>query len=140
MNETERKTNQTPYSAWLQTEILHTLQQTVSDHPAEYAFLINAQVQELYWALIVKEMQAAQACLREDNLVEAQEALLRVVDHHEPLNATWRSLSWITTVRLAPDFGGGPSYIRSRHRSSGMDLSAHGLPARHQARTAPGAF
>ena len=79
MSETEQKTNQTPYSAWLQTDILHTLQQTVSDHPAEYAFLINAQVQELYWALIVREMQAAQACLREDNLAEAHEALLRVV-------------------------------------------------------------
>jgi hypothetical protein len=78
MNETEQKTNQTPYSAWLQTEILHTLQQTVSDHPGEYAFLINAQVQELYWALIVKEMQTAQASLREDNLAEAHEALLRV--------------------------------------------------------------
>jgi tryptophan 2,3-dioxygenase len=59
MNGTEQKTKQTPYSAWLQTEMLHTLQQTVSDHPGEYAFLINVQVQELYWALIVKEMQAA---------------------------------------------------------------------------------
>jgi len=102
MNETEQKTNQTPYSAWLQTEILHTLQQTVSDHPGEYAFLVNAQVQELYWALIVREMQAAQACLREDNLAEAHQALLRVVDHHEPLNATWRSLSWITPSDLMP--------------------------------------
>src|SRR5260370_15459654 len=102
MNETGTKENQTPYSAWLQTEILHTLQQTVSNHPGEYAFLINAQVQELYWALIVREMQAAQASLREDNLVEAHEALLRVVDHHEPLNATWRSLSWITPSALIP--------------------------------------
>ena len=92
MNGTEQKTSQTPYSAWLQTEILHTLQQTVSDHPGEYTFLINVQVQELYWALIVREMQAAQASLRGDNLAEAHEALLRVVDHHEPLNATWRSL------------------------------------------------
>src|SRR5271167_4811142 len=38
------------------------------------------------------------------------------------------------------DFGGGPSYIRSRHGSSGMDLSAHGLSVWHQARTAPAAF
>src|SRR5580693_7144258 len=50
MNETGTKKNQTPYNAWLQTEILHTLQQTVSDHPGEYAFLINAQVQELLGA------------------------------------------------------------------------------------------
>jgi tryptophan 2,3-dioxygenase len=100
-NQTGTK-NETPYSAWLQTEILHTLQQTVSDHPGEYAFLVNAQVQELYWALIVKEMQAAQVCLREDNLVAAHRALLRVVDHYEPLNATWQSLSWITPSDLMP--------------------------------------
>jgi tryptophan 2,3-dioxygenase len=60
----------------------------VSDHPAEYAFLINVQVQELYWALIVCELQTAQAELRKDRLAEAHEALMRVVDHHEPLNAT----------------------------------------------------
>src|ERR1700730_737148 len=102
MNETGTKENQTPYSAWLQTEILHTLQQTVSNHPGEYAFMINAQVQELYWALIVKEMQAALACLREDNLAEAHEALLKVVDHHEPLNATWRSPTWIAPSDLMP--------------------------------------
>src|SRR4029077_8309575 len=38
------------------------------------------------------------------------------------------------------DFGGGPSYIWSRHGSSGMDLSAQGLPVRHKARTAPETF
>src|SRR5260370_26558940 len=75
MNETGTKENQTPYSAWLQTEILHTLQQTVSNHPGEYAFLINAQVQELYRALIVREMQAPHSCLREDNLDAGHEAL-----------------------------------------------------------------
>src|SRR5258708_38747663 len=43
-------------------------------------------------------------------------------------------------VRLDADFGGGRSYTRSRHGSSGMDLSAHGLPVRHQARTTPAAL
>ena len=38
------------------------------------------------------------------------------------------------------DFDGGRSYTRSRHGSSGMDLSAHGLFVRHQARTALGPF
>src|SRR5271168_1746516 len=41
-------------------------------------------------------------------------------------------------VGLDADFGGGGSYTWSRHGSSGMDLSAHGLPVRHQARTASG--
>src|SRR3984893_3100982 len=43
-------------------------------------------------------------------------------------------------VGLDADFGGGRSYARSRHGSSGMDLSAHGLPVRYQAGTAPEAF
>src|SRR5271165_257296 len=124
MNETGKKTSQTPYSAWLQTEILHTLQQTVSDHPGEYAFLINAQVQELYWALIVREMQAAQVCLREDNLAEAHEALLRVVGHHEPLNATWRSLSWITPSDLMP-------ILAAVRATYGRDTALQGWTYRH---------
>ena len=124
MNEAGTKRNQTPYSAWLQTEILHTLQQTVSDHPGEYAFLINAQVQELYWALIVREMQAAQARLREDNLVEAHEALLRVAGHHEPLNATWRSLSWITPSDLMP-------ILAAVGATHGRDTALQGWTYRH---------
>ena len=30
-------TGQTPYSAWIQTDALHSLQRTVSDHPGEHA-------------------------------------------------------------------------------------------------------
>src|ERR1700722_8341331 len=36
---TENNVLQTPYSSWLQTEVLHTLQQTVSDHPSDGALL-----------------------------------------------------------------------------------------------------
>src|ERR1700676_134726 len=43
-------------------------------------------------------------------------------------------------VGLDADFGRGRSYARSRHGSSGMDLSAHGLPVRYQAGTAPETF
>src|SRR6202022_2296213 len=124
MNETEQKKNQTPYSAWLQTDILHSLQQTVSKNPGEYAFMINVQVQELYWALIVKEMQAAQACFREDNLVEAHEALLRVVDHQTPLNATWRSLAWITPSDMMP-------ILAAVRATYGRDTALQGWTYRH---------
>ena len=57
MDTQSANTPQTPYSKWLQTEVLHTLQKTVSDHPGEYSFIINCQVMELYWALIVSELQ-----------------------------------------------------------------------------------
>ncbi|GAB7550366.1 tryptophan 2,3-dioxygenase [Cupriavidus sp. 8B] len=90
----------TPYSDWLQTDVLHSLQHPVSDHPGEHAWIVSAQVSELYWMLIIKEMQAAQAQLRADDLTGACRTLRRVVAHHEPLNATWRSIAWMTPVDL----------------------------------------
>jgi len=91
---------QTPYSAWLQTDVLHTLQRPVSDHPGEHAWIVSAQTSELYWMLIIKEMQTAQMHLRANDLTQAQRTLRRVVAHHEPLNATWRSIAWMTPTDL----------------------------------------
>ena len=54
----------TPYSRYVQTEVLHTLQDFVSDSPAEPAFLANVQISEIYWALITRELVTAQAELR----------------------------------------------------------------------------
>jgi tryptophan 2,3-dioxygenase len=92
---TGKAPGQTPYSAWIQTDILHTLQRTVSDHPGEHSWLVHVQVSELYWMLIIKEIQAAQACLRGDDLGGAQRTLQRVVAHHAPLDAIWRSIAWM---------------------------------------------
>lgn len=93
-------TGQTPYSAWMQTDALHSLQRTVSDHPGEHAWITHVQVSELYWMLIIKEIQSAQLYLRADNLPQAQRTLLRVVAHHAPLQAIWRSIDWMTPTDL----------------------------------------
>lgn len=87
---------QTPYSAWMQTDTLHSLQRTVSDHPGEHAWIVHVQVSELYWMLIIKEIQSAQAFLRADDLPQACRTLQRVVAHHAPLDAIWRSIDWMT--------------------------------------------
>ncbi|CAA2109465.1 tryptophan 2,3-dioxygenase [Variovorax paradoxus] len=87
---------QTPYSAWMQTDTLHALQRTVSDHPGEHAWIVHVQVSELYWMLIVKEMHSAQRFLRADDLPQAWRTLQRVVAHHAPLDAIWRSIDWMT--------------------------------------------
>ncbi|WP_042877552.1 tryptophan 2,3-dioxygenase [Cupriavidus necator] len=93
-------TGQTPYSAWMQTDVLHSLQHPVSDHPGEHAWITSVQVSELYWMLIIKEIQIAQAQLRANDLTQACRTLQRVVAHHEPLNATWRSIAWMTPTDL----------------------------------------
>jgi len=87
---------QTPYSAWMQTDTLHSLQRTVSDHPGEHAWIVHVQVSELYWMLIIREIQSAQGFLRADDLPQAWRTLQRVVAHHAPLDAIWRSIDWMT--------------------------------------------
>lgn len=91
---------QTPYSAWIQTDVLHTLQTPVSDHPGEHAWITSVQVSELYWMLIVREIQTAQQQLRRNQLSGAIETLRRIVAHHEPLNTTWKSIAWMTPADL----------------------------------------
>ncbi len=73
-----------------------TLQRTVSDHPGEHAWIVHVQVSELYWMLIIKEIQTAQRFLRGDNLPQACRALKRIVGHQAPLDAIWRSIDWMT--------------------------------------------
>ncbi|MDK1373768.1 MULTISPECIES: tryptophan 2,3-dioxygenase family protein [unclassified Sinorhizobium] len=90
----------TPYSAWLKVDELHALQQPVGDHPGEYGFIVTVHISELCWMLIIREIEAAQRQLREDKLSDAIKTLKRVVSHHAPLNATWKSISWMTPADL----------------------------------------
>jgi len=114
----------TPYSAWLQTDALHSLQRPVSDHPGEYGFIIAAQVSELYWMLIIRELQAAQGHLRAEDLGATLRALQRAIAHHAPLNATWRSIAWMTPNDLLAIL----SRVGEAH---GKDTALQGWTYRH---------
>ncbi len=117
-------TGQTPYSAWMRTDALHSLQHPVSDHPGEHAWITSVQVSELYWMLIIKEIQIAQAQLRADDLTQACRTLQRVVAHHEPLNATWRSIAWMTPTDLL-------SILSRAVATYGKDTALQGWTYRH---------
>lgn len=114
----------TPYSKYVQTDKLHSLQALVSDSPAEMAFLVNVQIMELYWALTVHELQTAQANLRSDNVGEANRTLTRIISHMKASNATWGSLSWMTPSDLMPILMG----LAATH---GRDTALQGWTYRH---------
>ncbi|MCY1392640.1 Tryptophan 2,3-dioxygenase [compost metagenome] len=117
-------TGQTPYSAWMQTDALHSLQRTVSDHPGEHAWIAHVQVSELYWMLIIKELQTAQRQLRADDLPLAQRTLLRVVEHQGVIDAAWRSIAWMSPNDLMT--------ILSRAGATyGKDTALQGWTYRH---------
>ncbi|WP_326824649.1 tryptophan 2,3-dioxygenase family protein [Streptosporangium sp. NBC_01639] len=85
-----------PYDAYVRTDILHDLQRPLSDAPGEMSFLVITQVMELYFKLITFELSAAQESLRADRVRDALAALRRTALHLEGLNASWRSLRWMT--------------------------------------------
>ena len=92
----------TPNSKYLQTEVLHTLQDFVSDSAAEPAFLANVQISEIYWALMIRKLISAQAGRRRDRVPAMSRILRRIVSYMEVSNANWRSLSWLTPTELMP--------------------------------------
>ncbi|KAB0488038.1 tryptophan 2,3-dioxygenase [Pseudomonas reinekei] len=121
---TDTPVGQTPYSAWMHTDVLHSLQTPVSDHPGEHAWIAHVQVSELYWMLIVKELQTAQRQLRENNLGHVYRTLMRVVGHQEVLDANWRSIDWMTPNDLMA--------ILSRAAATyGKDTALQGWTYRH---------
>lgn len=122
--ETHTDQGATPYSSYVQTEVLHSLQKLVSDSPAEMAFLVNVQIMELYWSLIVHELRAAQLELRADRIAAANRTILRTVTHFEACNATWRSLSWMTPSDLMP-------ILRGLAATHGKDTALQGWTYRH---------
>jgi len=90
----------TPYELYVGARTLHGLQRTITEHPAEPAFLVISQVMELYFGLLRTEWTTARAQLRGDDLAGALSSLRRTVFHLDALNATWASLVWLTPAEF----------------------------------------
>jgi len=85
-----------PYDEYVHASTLHTLQETISDEPGEMSFLVVSQIMELYFGLIRFELRDAQRLLREDDVWGSLEPLRRAGLHLEGLNASWRTLRWMS--------------------------------------------
>jgi tryptophan 2,3-dioxygenase len=91
----------TPYADYVGTRRLEALVRTVTDHPAEPAFLVVTQVMELWFILLRREWELAQRCLRADDLDGALAAIRRSVHHLRSLDAGWGSLLWLTPAEFS---------------------------------------
>jgi len=85
-----------PYDEYVHASTLHTLQQTISDDAGEMSFLVVSQIMELYFGLIRYELREAQRLVRDDDVWGALEPLRRAGLHLEGLNASWRTLRWMS--------------------------------------------
>jgi len=92
----------TPYDRYVRAGTLHALQDTVTDTETEASFLLVAQIQELYFGLIARELVVTRAHLRADDVAAATFALRRTAGHFAALNASWQSLTWMTEEHFLP--------------------------------------
>jgi tryptophan 2,3-dioxygenase len=90
----------TPYEEYVGVRQLAGLVRPVTDHPAEPAFLVVTQVMELWFLLLRREWEFAQARLRADDLDGALAAVRRSVHHLRSLDASWGSLLWLTPAEF----------------------------------------
>jgi tryptophan 2,3-dioxygenase len=90
----------TPYEEYVGVRQLTALVRPVTDHPAEPSFLVVTQVMELWFLLLRREWELAQARLRVDDLDGALAAVRRSVHHLRSLDAAWGSLLWLTPAEF----------------------------------------
>jgi tryptophan 2,3-dioxygenase len=86
----------TPFIAYLNADILHTLQQPRSEHPDEMTFISMAHVMEVTFKLLCYEVLRAQHAIRGDALHETQAILRRAHKVLEFLAQSWTVLSTIS--------------------------------------------
>jgi tryptophan 2,3-dioxygenase len=91
------------YETYLQLDKLLSAQQPISSKPEhdELLFIIQHQVAELWFKLIVHELDAAIACLQHDQLARSIKILNRVKQVQHQLTSQWSVLATLTPTEYS---------------------------------------
>ena len=96
--EAEESASQVRYETYLQLDKLLSAQQPISKQPEhdEMLFILQHQVAELWFKLMLHELDAAIACLQEDQLARSIKVLNRVKQVQHQLISQWSVLATLT--------------------------------------------
>src|SRR5690606_37233025 len=91
------------YDSYLQLDTLLSAQKPVTDpeHHDEMLFIIQHQVAELWFKLVLHEIEAAIDCLKQDELARSIKTLSRVTVVQQQLTAQWDVLATLTPKAYA---------------------------------------
>ena len=89
------------YDTYLQLEKLLGAQRPLSEHHDEMLFIIQHQVAELWFKLVLHEVEAAIDCLKQDELARSIKTLSRVTTVQQQLTAQWEVLATLTPSAYA---------------------------------------
>ncbi|HEU4619234.1 MAG TPA: tryptophan 2,3-dioxygenase family protein [Gammaproteobacteria bacterium] len=84
------------YDTYLQLDKLLSAQRPVASHHDEMLFIIQHQVAELWFKLVLHELDSAIECLKQDELARAIKNLRRVTTVQQQLTAQWSVLATLT--------------------------------------------
>jgi tryptophan 2,3-dioxygenase len=95
--------DQTTYGGYLRLDLLLAAQQPLSDppHHDELLFIIQHQVSELWFKLIIHELRYAMARLAADDLAPALKSLARIKHIQRQILDQWAVLATLTPIEYA---------------------------------------
>ncbi len=101
--EAQGSATQVRYETYLQLDKLLSAQQPISMLPEhdEMLFIIQHQVAELWFKLMLHELDAAIACLQEDQLARSIKILNRVKQVQHQLISQWSVLATLTPTEYS---------------------------------------
>ncbi|MGE4658670.1 MAG: tryptophan 2,3-dioxygenase family protein [Gammaproteobacteria bacterium] len=85
--------NQVAYDSYLRLDQLLDIQKPLSEHHDEMMFIIQHQVAELWFKLVLHEIDAAMECIRREELARTIKMLGRVTQVQAQLSAQWSVLA-----------------------------------------------
>ncbi|HEX7081387.1 MAG TPA: tryptophan 2,3-dioxygenase family protein [Gammaproteobacteria bacterium] len=89
------------YDIYLQLDKLLGAQRPLTGHHDEVLFIIQHQVAELWFKLVLHELDAAVECLKQDELAGSIKTLARVTRVQKQLTAQWEVLATLTPSAYA---------------------------------------
>ena len=95
--------DQTTYGSYLRLDLLLAAQQPLSDppHHDEMLFIIQHQVSELWFKLVIHELRHAMAQLAADQLAPALKSVARIKHIQRQLLDQWAVLATLTPIEYA---------------------------------------
>jgi tryptophan 2,3-dioxygenase len=95
--------DQTTYGSYLRLDLLLAAQQPLSDppHHDEMLFIVQHQVSELWFKLIIHELRHAMAQLAADQLAPALKSLARIKHIQRQILDQWAVLATLTPIEYA---------------------------------------
>lgn len=84
------------YASYLRLDLLLDAQQPVSDHHDEMLFIVAQQTTELWFKLIIDELERARRCLAADELGLTRRSLARVSRAERTMVEAWSVLATLT--------------------------------------------